>query len=285
MADPLTTPILRTVENKPGVVYDAAKTKVMFAEDFNTIGDALDNHEERIVDLEGSPGGLTKATGAEVDAGTDDAKYVTPKAIADSGIAFTSDIPSVPVKATGAEVDAGTDDAKFATPKAIEDSSYTKNALPLAGGTMTGDIVQGENSALQLDDALSEDGKYCGIVENGTAGATLAFGDLCYFNNDDSRWELVDANLSDGYDKKLGICVLAAANDGSATKMLLYGKIRADSAFPTLTIGAPVYMSETAGDIVVAQPTTADVCIRNIGFGNTADELYFCPSPDYIVHV
>lgn len=35
---------------------------------------------------------------------------------------------TLPVKATGAEIDTGTDDAKFATPKAIEDSSYIKAA-------------------------------------------------------------------------------------------------------------------------------------------------------------
>jgi hypothetical protein len=60
-----------------------------------------------------------KATGAEVNTGTEDAKIVTPKAIGDSNVAFISDIP---VKATGAEIDAGTDDAKFATSKAIADS-------------------------------------------------------------------------------------------------------------------------------------------------------------------
>jgi hypothetical protein len=148
----------------------------------------------------------------------------------------------------------------------------------------TTEIVLGENAPLALDSALSADGKYSGIVEAGTGGATLAFGDLCYFQASDSRWELVDANLSAGYDKKLGICVLACASDGNATKMLLFGKIRADAKFPTMTIGSPVYMSESAGLIVVTQPVTADVCIRKIGFGNTADELYFCPSTDYITH-
>jgi len=130
-----------------------------------------------------------------------------------------------------------------------------------------------------------DDQNYNGIVEAGLAGATLVFGDLCYFNNDDSRWELVDANVADGYNKKLGICVLAAANDGSATKMLLYGKIRADAVFPALTIGAPVYIAEGVGEVVVTQPSTSDVCIRVVGFGNGGHELFFCPSPDYIIHV
>jgi hypothetical protein len=41
---------------------------------------------------------------------------------------------SVPVKATGAEVDTGTDDAKFVTAKALEDSDYIKAADLPAGG-------------------------------------------------------------------------------------------------------------------------------------------------------
>jgi hypothetical protein len=87
MADPLTTPILRTAVNKPGTVYDALNTKRMFAEDWNAAGDALDNHEERIVDLEALPANPIKATGAEIDTGSNDEKFATPKAIADSKLA------------------------------------------------------------------------------------------------------------------------------------------------------------------------------------------------------
>lgn len=285
----------RTMANRPGAVYDVLKTKVIFAEDFNKDRDeivaietelgvnpkgAYDDVSARLDSLGAPP--PVKATGAEINTGTDDAKFATPKAIADSNLAFLSDIPSVPVKATGAEIDAGSDDAKFATPKALADQTVL---LKKSGGILTGEVDLGENAGLVLDAALSADGKYSGITEAGTAGATLVFGDLCYFQAADSRWEKVDANLSAGYNKKLGICVLAAANDGSATKMLLFGKIRADAAFPTLTIGSPVYMSETDGAIVVAQPTTPDVCIRVIGYGNTGDELFFNPSSDYITHI
>jgi hypothetical protein len=153
----------------------------------------------------------------------------------------------------------------------------------LTGATMAGAFTLGENGII-LDPAISADGYYSGITEAGTAGATLAFGDLVYLNNDDSRWELADANLSDGYDKKLGICVLAAAGDASATTILLYGKVNAATAFPSLTIGAPAHISETAGDIVVAAPTTTDAATRIVGFGNAADELFFCHSPNYYTH-
>lgn len=39
-----------------------------------------------------------------------------------------SDATALPVKATGAEVNTGSNDAKFVTPKAIEDSDYAKTA-------------------------------------------------------------------------------------------------------------------------------------------------------------
>ena len=117
-----------------------------------------------------------------------------------------------------------------------------------------------------------------------TAGATLAFGDLCYFAVADSRWELADADAEATTFGKLGICVLAAASDGSATRMLLYGKVRADTAFPALTVGAPAYVGTTAGDIQVAAPTGTGDCIRAVGQANTANELHFCPSPDWFEH-
>jgi hypothetical protein len=159
------------------------------------------------------------------------------------------------------------------------------NASPFLaedGDDVTGDLQLGEID-IKLDALLSGDAKWSGIVISGTSGVTtLAVGDLCYLNADDSRWELVDANLSDGYDKQLGICVLSAG-DGSATEMLVYGKIRA-ATLPALTVGSPVYMSETAGDVTHTAPTTTDACVRIMGFAITAEDLFFNPSNDYYTH-
>jgi len=171
------------------------------------------------------------------------------------------------------------------TLKTYFDTAY----LALAGGTLAGILTLAENSSIAHDPVLSADGKYTGITIDGTAGTTLAFGDLMYFDPTDSRWELADANSAAGADGDsrgiLAMCVLAAANDGSATKALLNGVIRADTAFPTFTINNPIYVSETAGDVTQTQPTTADVVIRNVGFGLTADSMYFNPSNDFITHV
>lgn len=140
----------------------------------------------------------------------------------------------------------------------------------------------GENQPLKITSALSADGQYSGIIEDGTAGTTLAFGDIVYLSVTDSRWELADADASSTAGAvKIGMCVMAAAADGAATQILLWGKVRADAIFPALTIGAPVYVSTTAGDIQTTQPSGTDDVVRIVGYGNTSDELFFCPSPDF----
>ena len=162
------------------------------------------------------------------------------------------------------------------------------NILTVAGGTLTGAITLGENTAIALDPAGSADGKYTGITVTGTAGYAQTFGDLVYLDPTDSRWEKCDANSAAGADGDsrgiIGIVVVAGAADGNACTILLQGIIRADAAFPTFTVNNPIYVSETAGAVTQTQPTTTDVVIRVVGIAITADEMYFDPSKDYITH-
>lgn len=168
-------------------------------------------------------------------------------------------------------------------------TDIVNDTTPQLGGdldTNGKNIVLSENTSVRLDPAGSADGKYSGITVTGTGGATIAFGDLVTLDKDDSRWELVDISVAAAAtgDARgiIGISV-TSSTDGAAITVLLNGIIRADSNFPTLTIGAPVYAS-TTGDVVVTQPSTADYVIRVVGFGLTADEMYFNPSNDYITH-
>lgn len=168
-----------------------------------------------------------------------------------------------------------------ATLKSYFDTLY----LALAGGTLTGNILFGENTSLDFDSALSADGKYCGLCRAGTAGAALAFGETVYLQTSDSRWELTDADAeSTAGPVMVGICVLAAAADGDPTKIMFHGFIRADAKFPSMTVGVNVYLSTTSGAIQTAQPSGTDDVIRVAGQGWTADEMYFCPSMDYMTH-
>ena len=153
-------------------------------------------------------------------------------------------------------------------------------------GTFTGDVTLAENANIKINHGLSADGKWRGLVEDGTAGVALSFGQVVYFNTS-SKWVLAkaDAEATSGL-VRIGLCILAATGDTEPTKILTLGYIRADSLFPTLTIGAPVYISiATAGSIQVTQPSATDNVIRIIGYGATADELFFNPSNDFITHV
>ena len=140
------------------------------------------------------------------------------------------------------------------------------------GATLGGTLNIGSNS-LKLSTGL-DDLDWSGFSEAGVAGTALAFGDLCYLNDADSRWELADNDESDAYDKKLGICILTA-EDGAATEMLVWGNVRCDALFPTMTVGVQMYMSGTAGDITGTAPASP----RAIGYANNANELFFCPTP------
>jgi hypothetical protein len=185
--------------------------------------------------------------------------------------------------------------AAVATYPSLTELAYVKGAtssiqtqltarLPLAGGTMTGNITLGENTSIALDPAGSADGKYTGITVTGTAGYTQAFGDLVYLAAADSRWEAADADAATTGDRMLAM-VVSAGTDGNACTLLLQGIIRADAKFPALTIGSAVYVGEAAGEIQVAIPTGADSVIRRVGYAMTDSEIYFNPSMDSQVSV
>jgi hypothetical protein len=160
----------------------------------------------------------------------------------------------------------------------------TLGALPLAGGTMSGDITLGENTAVALDPAGSADEKWSGITMTGTAGATLAVGDLCYLDVTAAEWLLTDADASaTAGPVVLGLCILAGGN-GEATRMLLQGTIRS-AAFPaSIALGAPVFVGLTAGDIAASETWATGDIIRIVGHAVTAEPntIYFNPSTDWI---
>ena len=63
----------------------------------------------------------TKATGAEIDTGTDDVKFATAKALADSSYAKTTDIPSM---ASSSDINTGTDTTKTLNSDAFAGSNF-----------------------------------------------------------------------------------------------------------------------------------------------------------------
>ena len=147
-----------------------------------------------------------------------------------------------------------------------------------------GKVTLAENAPIVLDSALSADEKWSGISEAGVAGATLDFGDCIYQVASDAQWELVKADVAATSDGKLGINVsIAQKSAGNAIEVLLFGKVRSDTDY-AFSVRRPVYISAaTAGDLTTTAPTgTTNFVVRVVGYGNTADELYFCPDNSYV---
>ena len=139
-----------------------------------------------------------------------------------------------------------------------------------------------ENKGMILDALLSADEKWSGISEIGTMGYGATVGDLVYLAVADTKWELAKADVAATSKGKLGI-VLETVSEDATCQVLLYGKMRS-AAFPTLTVGAPVFISAaTAGDMTMTAPTgTTNFVVRIIGYGNTAEDLFFCPDNSYV---
>lgn len=113
----------RTIANRPGITYDPADTKTLYKEDF-------DGATQEIVAIETELGANPKGVYASV------AAYLAALASAITAIV-------IPTKATGAEINTGTDDAKFATPKAIKDSDIAMlSDIPTSNVTIKSSVTQ-----------------------------------------------------------------------------------------------------------------------------------------------
>lgn len=124
------------------------------------------------------------------------------------------------------------------------------------------------------------DGDYEGIVHTGVTGESLSFGHLVYLDSVTETWKKAGALLHSSRFKKLGMCAVGAGS-GESTKILILGTIRADSLFPTFNVGYPVYMSETAGLVSTAKPTTSGAVHRVVGYADSADQMTFQPDGNF----
>lgn len=156
--------------------------------------------------------------------------------------------------------------------------------------TLGGLAVLSENITIALAPLLTAGDKWCGILDvpagTSVAGVALAFGEVCYFDVSTSKWKLAKADVAATAFCKLAMCVLAASGVDQPTSMLLYGKVRADTKFPTLTVSAPAFLSAaTAGLITNTPPVATNNAPRIMGYGNTTHELFFTPDQTYLEHI
>lgn len=150
----------------------------------------------------------------------------------------------------------------LATLPVLGDAALIKYTIPTVDGTATGVMTDQFNSGY----------------------TSSAVGDLVYLDSS-GTWQKADADASaTTYSSgPLGIALEVKAS-AAALKVLLEGYIYAASPFPTFTIGAPVYMSATAGAVTQTAPSATDSATRILGHAVHADKMWFSPSNDWITH-
>lgn len=150
-------------------------------------------------------------------------------------------------------------------------------ALPLAGGTTTGNITIGDAKGIDYT-TPSATHTATGIIKTKTAGTALVFGDACYTGTDGKMEKALadDAALTI---PATHLCI--ATIDENATGLFLeQGEAHDDSW--SFDVGKSVYLSkDTAGLITKTMPTKATgnqvqvlgMCVV------AADTIFWNPSP------
>ena len=154
-----------------------------------------------------------------------------------------------------------------------------------------GAVIIQNNSTLQLnsgsDIALNGDSNIrldASIAANQSSGIVLPLGSTSvtvnkvYYWKASSTWEETDADTEA---KTNGLLAYANSSGTASTNRMVLQGIVFESGHG-YTIGAPLYVSTTAGDLSNTAPSGTGDCVRVVGYAITSDEIYFCPDNTWV---
>ena len=137
--------------------------------------------------------------------------------------------------------------------------------------TLTSPAINTPKLAIGIPSA-SLDGN--GTIISGTAGETLAFGDMVYIKSDGKFWKGLGTSASTTPIVGMAMGAITASNTGN---ILITGIIRNDSW--SLTVGGAIYLSvSTGGGMTQTQPSTAGQFVQIIGYALSATNILFNPN-------
>ena len=110
------------------------------------------------------------------------------------------------------------------------------------------------------------------------AGEDLSGGDLAYLKSD-GKWWKTDADAEVTTKGLLGIA-MAAISANNTGRVLVFGRV--SSAGWSWTVGAPIYVSCTAGALAQTAPSGSGDQVRKIGHALSSDTMVFNPDATII---
>lgn len=153
------------------------------------------------------------------------------------------------------------------------ESGYTLPAL-LRQASSVGNPVNADDLARKgyVDSVVAGIATTVNVIVPGTAGETVAAGNLIYFDDTDNEWKKCDADTASTVENTLlGIAQGAGVDGGAISSGVLLRGL--DSNQSGLAAGAIYYASNTAGGIS-SSPGTKEV---TLGFSYSTTQLYFNP--------
>ncbi len=135
------------------------------------------------------------------------------------------------------------------------------------------------NKTVDFGATLGTDDTYVGEVMSGlnNSGGVTQW-DAVYMNSS-SAWVIADANGSGTYPAR-GLAV-ATASTGNATTVIVRGIVRNDG-WSAWTVGAPIYLSGTAGAITQTVPATSGDKVQVIGYAIASKTIFVDFNSTYV---
>jgi len=182
---------------------------------------------------------------------------------------------------TGGVITAGTIELGAATDTTIARASAGQISVEGVQVVTLSNTVTMTNKTLSHTVEPASDDTFTGEQITGfNAGATVAQWEAVYLSSS-STWLLTDADAT-GTAGGVMVCLAAAAGtNGNPLTVVRRGVIRNDG-WTWSTVGAPLYLSTTAGAITQTAPSGTDDVVRVVGYVLSDDCIYFDPSNDWI---
>lgn len=114
------------------------------------------------------------------------------------------------------------------------------------------------------------------------ATATIAQWEAVYLST--TGWALTDADAAATAGGVMVGLAAAAGTNGNPLTVVTRGVIRNDG-WTWATVGAPIYLGLTPGEITLTAPSATDDVVRIIGYVMSDDCIYLNPSNDWITRV
>jgi len=111
------------------------------------------------------------------------------------------------------------------------------------------------------------------------AGYTTTLMDLVYLGTG-GKWLEAQATATARSINLLGIA-LEVKNDTQAMNVALPGSFVADASW-SFSVGVPLYIGGTLGEITTTKPTGSGNVVRTVGYSLSATTIFFDPSSDYV---